>query len=61
MARNSAIEHLRLLDHLYGAKRGAPFKPVVLVLDNGPIDVSKAAHAALAERAHWLAVEWLPK
>ncbi len=55
------IEHLRLLDHLYGPKPGAPFKPVVLVLDNGPIHVSKAAHAALAERAHWLAVEWLPK
>ena len=55
------IEHLRLLDHLYGPKPGAPFKPVVLVLDNGPIHVSKAAHAALAERAHWLAVEWLPE
>ena len=36
-------------------------KPVVLVLDNGPIHVSKATLAALAERAHWLTVEWLPK
>ena len=34
---------------------------MVLVLDNGPIHVSKASRAALAERAHWLAVEWLPK
>jgi transposase len=34
---------------------------VVLVLDNGPIHVSKASRAALAERAHWLTVEWLPK
>ncbi len=36
-------------------------KPVVIVLDNGPIHVSKAATAALAERDHWLTVEWLPK
>jgi transposase len=33
----------------------------VLVLDNGPIHTSKASRAALAERAHWLRVEWLPK
>jgi transposase len=55
------IAHLQLLDRLYGPKPGAPLKPVVLVLDNGPIHVSKATLAALAERAHWLAVEWLPK
>jgi hypothetical protein len=55
------IAHLQLLDRLYGPKPGAPFKPVVLVLDNGPIHVSKATLAALAERAHWLVVEWLPK
>ena len=55
------IDHLRLLDHLYGPKPSAPFKPVVLVLDNGPIHVSKATLAAIAERAHWLDVEWLPK
>ena len=36
-------------------------KPVVIVLDNGPIHVSKSALAALAARAHWLTVEWLPK
>jgi len=55
------IEHLQALDRLYGPKPGAPTKPVVLVLDNGPIHVSKASRAALAERAHWLTVEWLPK
>ena len=55
------IAHLELLDRLYGPKPGAPFKPVVLVLDNGPIHVSKATLAALAERVHWLVVEWLPK
>jgi hypothetical protein len=36
-------------------------RPVILVLDNGPIHTGKAARAALAERAHWLTVEWLPK
>ena len=55
------IAHLRELDRLYGPKPGAPIKPVVLVLDNGPIHVSKASRASLAERAHWLTVEWLPK
>jgi transposase len=34
---------------------------VVIVLDNGPIHTSKATKAALAARAHWLSVEWLPK
>jgi hypothetical protein len=37
-----------------------PIKPGVIVLDNGPIHVSKATSVALAERAHWLIVEWLP-
>jgi transposase len=46
------IAHLQALDRLYGPRPGAPTKPAVLVLDSG---------AALAERAHWLAVEWLPK
>jgi hypothetical protein len=27
----------------------------------GPIHISEATQAALAERAHWLTVEWLPK
>ena len=55
------LAHLQALDRLYGPRPGAPTKPVVLVLDNGPIHVSKASRAALAERAHWLTVEWLPK
>ena len=55
------IAHLERLDRLDGPKPGMPNKPVVLVLDNGPIHVSKASQAALAERAHWLTVEWLPK
>ena len=55
------IAHLQALDKLYGPKPGARIKPVVIVLDNGPIHVSKATMAALAERAHWLIVEWLPK
>jgi transposase len=55
------IAHLQRLDRLYGPKPAMPNKPVVLVLDNGPIHISKASQAALAERAHWLTVEWLPK
>jgi hypothetical protein len=42
-------------------KPGQPIKPVVLVEDNGPIHTSKLSLAALATRAHWLIVEWLPK
>lgn len=54
--------HLEQLDRLYGPRPGTPpGKPVVLVLDNGPIHVSKASRAALAAREHWLTVEWLPK
>jgi DDE superfamily endonuclease len=34
---------------------------VVLVEDNGPIHTSKLSLAALAARAHWLIVEWLPR
>jgi len=34
---------------------------VVLVEDNGPIHTSKLSLAALAARAHWLTVGWLPK
>ena len=55
------IAHLQVLDFLYGPKPGMPTKQVVIVLDNGPIHVSKVTMAALAERAHWLTVEWLPK
>jgi transposase len=55
------IALLETLDLLYGPKPGARIKPVVIVLDNGPIHVSRATSAALAARAHWLTVEWLPK
>lgn len=56
------IALLERLDPLYGPKPGAErARPVVLVLDNGPIHTSKATRAALATREHWLTVEWLPK
>jgi transposase len=55
------IALLETLDRLYGPKPGASAKPAVIVLDNGPIHVSKATKAELAARAHWLTVEWLPK
>lgn len=54
------IALLERLDALYGPKPGQTIKPVVLVLDNGPIHTSKLSRAALAARQHWLAVEWLP-
>ena len=55
------IAHLEQLDLHYGPKPGQPTKPVVLVEDNGPIHTSKLTRKALAARAHWLTVEWLPK
>lgn len=55
------IAPLDQLDRLYGPKPGHPTKPVVLVEDNGPIHTSKPSLAALAARAHWLTIEWLPK
>jgi transposase len=55
------IALLETLDALYGPKPGVPTKPVVIVLDNGPVHAGKATTAALAARAHWLTVEWLPK
>ena len=55
------VAHLEQLDRLYGPRPGQPIKPVVLVEDNGPIHTSKLSMAALAARAHWLTVEWLPK
>jgi len=55
------IAHLEQLDRYYGPRPGQPFTPVVLVEDNGPIHTSKLTLAALAARAHWLTVEWLPK
>ena len=55
------IALLEVLDRLYGPKPGLCIKPVVIVLDNGPIHVCKATRQALAARAHWLTAEWLPK
>ncbi len=55
------VAHLEQLDDRYGPKPGRPAKPVVLVEDNGPIHTSKASLTALAARAHWLTVEWLPR
>jgi hypothetical protein len=54
----------RRFHYAVGAARrprpGLPIRPVVVVLDNGPIHLSKASIAALAASAHWLTVEWLP-
>jgi transposase len=55
------IALLETLDRRYGPEPGRCAKPVWLVLDHGPIHTSKATTAALAKRAHWLSVEWLPK
>lgn len=55
------IAHLEQIDDRYGPRPGRPGKPVVLVEDNGPIHRSKASLAALADRSHWLTVDWLPK
>jgi transposase len=48
------------LDRDYAPRPGRVGRPVVLVLDNGPIHTSKATTRALAARP-WLTVEWLPK
>jgi transposase len=55
------IVFLEEIDRRYGPQPGRDPKPVRLVLDNGPIHTSKATRAALAARASWLTVEWLPK
>ena len=55
------IALLEQRDRAYGPTPGQARKPVVLVLDNGPIHTSKASLAALAARHAWLAVEWLPR
>jgi transposase len=54
------ITLLEQLDRLYGPTIGRAMRPVVLVLDNGPIHTSKATARALEARP-WLTVEWLPK
>jgi transposase len=47
------------LDRDYAPRPGRASRPVVLVLDNGPIHTSRATREALGERP-WLRVEWLP-
>jgi transposase len=42
-------------------KPGRCQRPVVIVLENGPIHTKKATRAALAARAHWLSIELPPK
>jgi len=58
---SDVIALLERLDRLYGPKPGGTCKPVKIVLDNGPVHQSKATLAALAQRRHWLAPEWLAK
>jgi hypothetical protein len=54
------IALLEEIERRHGPEASAPSRPVVLVLDNGPIHTSKLTTKALA--AHpWLTVEWLPK
>jgi transposase len=49
------------LDRRYGpAAAAGPGKPVVPVLDHGPIHTGRASRAALETRQSWLTVEWLP-
>jgi transposase len=55
------IALLEEVDRRYGPTLGVALKRIVLVLDNGPIHTSKASGAALAQRAHWLTDESLPK
>ena len=54
------IALLAEIDQRWGPTPGEVVRPVVLVLDNGPIHTSMATRAALAERTHWPTVEWLP-
>jgi len=54
------IALLEIIDRRYGPQPGRIVVPVVLVLDNGPIHVSKLTRAELAKRP-WLTIEWMPK
>lgn len=54
------IALLERLDTHFGPRPGRTTRPVVLVLDNGPIHTSKASMAALSARS-WITVEWLPR
>jgi transposase len=54
------IALLARLDERYSPRPGQTTKPVVFVIDNGPVHTSKASRAALDARP-WLTPEWLPK
>jgi transposase len=54
------VDLLGRLDRDYAPRPGRTDRPVVLVLDNGPIHTSRATREALAARP-WLTVEWLPR
>ncbi len=51
---------LEAIERRYGPGSGAPLRPLVLVLDNGPIHTSRLTAQALSQRP-WLVVEWLPR
>ena len=60
-ATKRSTDFIALLDQLgaaYGTTERA--RPLVAVLDNGPIHTSKLTTKALAART-WLTLEWLPK
>jgi hypothetical protein len=60
-ATKRSTDFIALLDRIgevYGTTGRT--RPLVIVLDNGPIHTSKITARALAERP-WLTVEWLPK
>ena len=60
-ATKRSTDFVALLDQLgaaYGTAERA--RPLVVVLDNGPIHTSKLTTKALAARP-WLTLEWLPK
>ena len=56
-----STDFVDLLDDLASAYgRSERTRPLVVVMDNGPIHTSKLTTKALAERP-WLTLEWLPK
>jgi transposase len=55
------IAHLEQLDRLFGPQPGRQASRSCWSRTMGPIHTSKRSLAALAARAHWLTVEWLPK
>jgi transposase len=53
------VKLLDIIDRRFGPAARQK-RPVVLVLDNGPIHTSRLTSIAFAERP-WLTVEWLPR